>query len=145
MEEMIEYERAQLGFAYPQLFSGFDFCKEVLWLYEHAEEDYRQALRFDSTFVHCYIEMSDLLSQLGKSNESSSTLDKALAVLNKAIQADRTDVDSYLERAEVYQRLGQTMLAIADLERALALDTRTWKMRPAKNFLKQLRERENGV
>ncbi len=145
MGEMIEYERTQLGFAYPQLFSGFDFCKEVVWLYERAEEDYRQAIGFDSTFVHCYVEMSDLLSLLGKSGESSSNLDKALSVLNKAIQADVTDVDSYLERAEVYERLGQTKLAIADLEHALTLDTRTWKIRPAKNFLKQLRERESGV
>lgn len=145
MGSVIQSEKVQLGFPDAHLFSGFGFSKEVVWLYGCAEEDYRQALSFDPTFVRCYIEMSDLLKQLGKSSESSKNLELALSVLNKAIQADGNDVDSYLDRAKVYDRLGMTKLAIVDLEYVLAHDTRTWEIGPSRRFLEQLRERENGV
>jgi Flp pilus assembly protein TadD len=110
-------------------------------LYKRAEEDFREALRLDPTDAECYMELSELLKQLGKQAEAAEKMNKALSILNRAIQADTTDERSYLERAEVYDRLGQMRLAITDLEQALTLVTMEYQIESIRNRLEALRKR----
>lgn len=143
MGQMIEHGKVQLGFCSPQLFSKFEFAKEIVWLYERAEEDYRQALELDQTRTECYIDLSDLLGQLGMREEASDALNKALSILNKALQADSSDTNSYQERAEVYERLDNVKLAIADLEHALTLETREYNLKSIRDRIEALRKMES--
>ena len=139
--KMIQHENVLLGFCAPKLFAGFQSANEVIWLYERAEEDFRETLKFDPTDAECYMELSDLLKQLGQQEEAAEKMNKALSILNSAIHADSTDVRSHLERAEVHDRLGETRLAITDLENALTLATKEYQIASIRNRLEALRKR----
>ncbi len=143
MDKVLEHGHRQLGFCDPQMFSGFEFAEEIVWLYERAEEDYQQALGLDPTNARCYIDLSDLVGQLGKLEEASSALNTALSILNKALQGDSSDINTYLERAEVYERLGDVKLAIADLEHTLTLETKEYGLKSVRHRIEALRKMEN--
>jgi tetratricopeptide (TPR) repeat protein len=143
MDMSLEYDNIQLGFYSKESYSGFKFKKEMVWLYERAEEDYRQALDIDQTYTMCYVDLVDLLGQLGKHKEASDSLNKALSILNKAIQADNTDIKSYIERAEVYDKLDNVKLAIADLEHVLTLETMEYQLKSIRERIETLRKIEN--
>lgn len=141
-DKTIQHENVLLGFCKPKLFTGFQFANEVIWLYERAEEDFRETLRLDPTDAKCYMELSELLKQLGKREEAAEKMNKCLSILNSAIQTDITDERSYLERAEVYDRLGEMRLAIADLEHALTLATMEYQIKSIRDRIDTLRRGE---
>ena len=119
----IRYGNAELGICIEQVTPDLNFAAEVLWLYEQAVKDYKQALSLDSTDTTSSMRVSDILRQLGKKNEADDYLNRTLAILNKAIIADGHDIQSYSERAQVFRELGEIELAILDLERLLTLST----------------------
>lgn len=132
----VRYGNAELGICVEQETPDLNFVAEVLWLYEQAVKDYKQALSLDSTDTRSSVEVSHILRQLGKKNEAVDYLNRALAILNKAIIADGHDVQSYSERAQVFTELGEIELAILDLERLLTLsesifdlDLTRWKIK----------------
>lgn len=119
----VRYGNAELGICIEQETPDLNFAAEVLWLYEQAVKDYKQALSLDPTDTTSSMRVSDVLRQLGIKNEAVDYLNRALAILNKAIIADGHDVQGYSERAQVFTELGEIELAILDLERLLTLST----------------------
>lgn len=119
----VRYGNAELGICIEQETPDLNFAAEVLWLYEQAVKDYKQALSLDPTDTRSCVGVSHVLRQLGIKNEAVDYLNRALAILNKAIIADGHDVQSYSERAQVFRELGEIELAILDLQRLLTLFT----------------------
>ena len=123
LKRIVSHGTVDLGFTDYELSEPLPFVTELMWLYGHAEQDYRKALQLDPTDADCYLALSDLLSQLGNREEADENLDKALSILNKAIEADCGDAESFQRRADAFEKLGQTELAIGDLQQALDLKT----------------------
>jgi tetratricopeptide (TPR) repeat protein len=117
-----------------------EFLTEIIWLYEQAEENYKEALRLDPTDTSSCIKLSYVMGQLGKRNEANDYLDKALAILNKAILVDNEDKRSYSERAEIFKELGKIELAISDLERLLTLSTSEFELDQTRQKIEELRK-----
>lgn len=138
------YGNAQLGISIRQKMLELEFSAEILSLYEQAEEDYRKALSLDHTDTKSYVELSHVLRQLGKENEATNYLNKALPILNKAIQVDNADERSYDERADIFEELGEIDLAIADLERALTVAKWEYQIDSRKRKIEELRKRKEG-
>ena len=138
--ELVQHGDAQLGMCIKQQMPDLEFLTEIIWLYEQAEEEYKEALRLDPTDTKSCIELSHALRQLGKRNEATDYIDKALAILNKAILADNEDERSYSERAEIFQELGKIELAIADLERLLTLSTSKFELDDTRRKIEELRK-----
>lgn len=114
-------------------------------LYEDACENYGIALRLDPTDVRSYVELSEILKQIGRGREAIDNLQKALAILNKAIQADNMDKQSYSERARIFEELGEIDLAIADLERELTFSTSQSDIKLTNLKIEGLRERRGTI
>ena len=138
------YGNAQLGISIRQKMLELEFSAEILSLYEQAEEDYRKALSLDRTDTKSYVELSHVLRQLGKENEATNYLNKALPILNTAIQADNADERSYDERADIFEELGEIDLAITDLERALTVAKWEYQIDSRKRKIEELRKRKEG-
>jgi hypothetical protein len=117
-----------------------EFAASIVWLYEQAEENYREALSLDITDVTSHVELSHVLQKLGKTDEASNSLHKALAILNKAIQVCNSDEGSYSERAEILEELGDIQSAISDLERLLTLSTSASKLERTRQQIEELRK-----
>lgn len=138
--EPVKYGNALLGMCLKQEMPNLEFLTEIIWLCEQAQEDYETALRLDPTDTRACVKLSHVFRQLGKSNEATDYIDKALAILNKAILADNEDKQSYSERAEIFQELGKVELAIADLERLLTLSTRQFEIDSTRRKVEELRK-----
>jgi len=138
--ELVQYGDTQLGMCIKRLIPDLEFLAEVIWLYEQAEEEYKEALRLDPTDTTSCVEMSHVLGQLGKREEATDYIDKALAILNKAILADNADAESYSERAKIFEELGKTELAVSDLERLLTLSTREYVIDSTRREIEELRK-----
>lgn len=136
----VRYGNAELGICIEQKTPDLNFAAEVLWLYEQAVKDYKQALSLDSTDTRSSVGVSHVLRQLGIKNEAVDYLNRALAVLNKAIIADGHDIQSYSERAQVFRELGEIELAILDLERLLTLSTSKSDLDRIKRKIEALRK-----
>ena len=136
----VRYGNAELGISIEQEIPDLNFAAEVLWLYEQAVKDYKQALSLDSTDTRSCVGVSYVLRQLGMKSEAVDYLKRALAVLNKAIIADEHDVQSYSERAQVLSELGEIELAILDLERLLTLSTSKFDLDRIKWKIEALRK-----
>jgi len=139
--ELVQYGTAQLGMCIKRLIPDLEFLAEVIWLYEQAEEEYKEALSLDPTDTTSCVEISYVLGQLGKREETTDYIDKALAILNKAILADNTDAESYSERAKIFEELGKTELAVSDLERLLTFSTREYVLESTRRKIEELRKR----
>jgi tetratricopeptide (TPR) repeat protein len=142
--KLVRYGSAQLGMfrRRRQKMPDLQFVVEILWLYECACKDYQDALRLDPTNADSYVELSHVQRHLGKVDEASKNLGKALAILNMAIQADNADEQSYSERAEIFEELGEIDLAIADLQRLLTLSTSEYRLYFIKWAIEELRKRK---
>ncbi len=121
------------------------FADEIIWLYEHAEEDYREALSLDPTDAESFVNLSHVLRQLGKEKEAEQNLYKALAILNKATEADDTDEKNYSERAAILEEMGEVDGAIADLERVLTLTSSEFTVDSTKQKLEALRKQNEAA
>ena len=135
----VQYGNARLGICIRQEMPDLKLGAEIVWLYGHAEEDYKEALRLDSTDTKSCVELSHVLGQLGKRDEATDYFDRALAILNKAILVDNDDERSYCERAEIFEELGEIELAISDLERVLTLSTWEFKLDGTRRKIGELR------
>jgi len=138
--ELVQYGGAQLGTCMKQLMPDLEFLAESIWLYEQAEEEYKEALGLAPTDTTSYVRLSHVLGQLGKKNEANDNIDKALAILNRAILADNADAESYSERAKIFKELGKTELAVSDLERLLTLSTREYVIDSTRREIEELRK-----
>lgn len=138
----VQYGFAQLGICVKEEVPDLQFAVEIVWLYEHAEADYQDALRLDPTDAESYVGLSHVQQKLGKANEATNHLSKALAILNKAIQADNEDEQSYSERAKIFEEFGEIDAAISDLERVLALSTRESGVDATRQRIERLRKKK---
>lgn len=142
----VQYGNEQVGICIKREMPDLEeFAAEILWLYEKAEDDYQEALRLDPTDAQSYVELSHVLRQLGKGNEATNNLNKALAILNKAIQADNMDKQSYSERARIFEELGEIDIAIVDLERVLTFSTRQFDIHFTKLKIEELRKSKEAT
>lgn len=117
-------------------------AEQIPKLYEDACENYRLSLSFDPTDASSYMELAQILKQIGREREAIDNLQKALAILNKAIQVDNMDKQSYSDRAGIFEELGEIDLAIADLERELTFSTSQPDIKVTKLIIEGLRERK---
>ncbi len=138
--ELVKYGDAQLGMCIKQEMPDLEFLAEIIWLYGQAEEEYKEALRLHPTDTASCVGLSQVLQQLGKRDEATDYIDKALVILNKAIQADNVDAESYSERAKIFEELGKIELAISDLERLLTLSTREYVIDSTRRKIEELRK-----
>jgi tetratricopeptide (TPR) repeat protein len=143
--EPIQYGNAQLGICIRKEMPDLDFLVEIMWLYEHAVEDYQTALRLDPTDTESYVGLAHVQQKLGKGEEATNNLNKALAILNRAIQADNTDERSYSKRAQIFEELGEIELAISDLERLLTLSKCEFELDATRQKIEKLRKRKEGT
>lgn len=139
--ELVQYGEAQLGMCIKELIPDLEFLAEIIWLYEQAEEEYKEALSLDPTDTTSCVRLSYILGQLGKRDEANDYIDKALAILNKAILSNNDDAQSYSERGEIFKKLGKIELAILDLERLLTLSTREYEINTTKREIEELQKR----
>jgi len=138
--EPIKYGNKILGMCAKRLIPDLKFLREIVWLYEQAEEEYNEALRLDPTDTSSYIRLSYVLRQLGRNDEATNYIDRALTILNKAILADNQDKQSYSERANIFEQSGQIELAVSDLERLPTLSTNEYEINSTRQKIEELRK-----
>lgn len=122
---------------------GFDFGDEIAWLYQQAKDRYDLAIRLDATYTTAYIELSQVLTSLGRTAEAKNNLQEAVVILNRAIQADTKDERSYSERAIVFEELGFINQALSDLRQLLTLTTREYELDSVRNKIDVLIKRQD--
>ena len=141
----VHYNGAHFGFCWSTKLPEVEFGEEIVWLYEEAKHGYERALRLDPSDSRSYVELSQVLRQLGQPDEATSNLHRALAILNKAIQASKGDGESWSQRGQVFEQLGEIDLAISDLEQALKLMAWEYDVKNLRERVDRLRSQKEGA
>jgi tetratricopeptide (TPR) repeat protein len=137
---VFELGKAQLGTYYQDKKPEIKNINQILWFFEKATEDYREAIKVDPTSSKAYCGLFYNLNHLGMKQEAFDNLNKALLILNKAIQADTNDAESYKERAIIFEELGEFIMEISDLEHLLTISHEEFNIQCLKDKLTSLRE-----
>lgn len=141
----VELGSARLGLCFRTEVPDLEYGEEIVWAYEQAHGEYQKALELHRTDASSYVELSQVLRQLGRPEEANANLHQAVAILNKAIQADNSDTKSSTERAQVFQELGEIDLAIADWQHLLTLTTREYEVKQLRDKIDRLRKKKEAA
>ncbi len=112
-------------------------------LYNKAIDDYGNALTDDPWYVPALIKRARLQKHLDRTDDATSDLNAAKAILDRALAVNPIDLDSRKERADVLEELGQTRDAAQDLKQVLAFTDEVWNLDSLKQRIKELEKKSD--
>lgn len=94
---------------------------EKMGVPELGLEEYKTAIKADSSFMPAYIALAKLYNNEAKKNNDPRSIKIGLQIANKAIKVNPGYPPAYKMRSKLYQELGKTDLAKTDRETYLSM------------------------
>jgi len=95
---------------------------------DQAEEQYKEAIKYDSTFAKAYIGLADVywIKQFWKTYFYEDFLDSVLFLADVALSFDNELSEAYVVRGEYFNHIGEIDRAIEEFSRAIQFNPNNW-------------------